>query len=82
MSSSGPSFNRMFRQGNAMQRVMQISIDSESGRLLSRIVEDAAIGDVRPHDLRHTMATRLFVADAWTVPQVSVNRRAVPGFAR
>ena len=31
---------------------------------------EAGIGDVRAHDLRHTVATRLFVVDGWTVPQV------------
>lgn len=39
-------------------------------RTWNRIVETAGIGDVNPHDLRHTVATRLFVVDGWTVPQV------------
>jgi integrase len=39
-------------------------------RTWRRIVEAAGIGDVHPHDLRHTLATRLFVVDGWTVPQV------------
>ena len=39
-------------------------------RTWNRIVEKAGVGDLKPHDLRHTVATRLFVVDAWTVPQV------------
>lgn len=39
-------------------------------RTWTRIEEMAGIGDVHPHDLRHTLTTRLFVVDGWTVPQV------------
>jgi len=39
-------------------------------RRWNRIVAVAGIGEVHPHDLRHTLATRLFVVDGWTVPQV------------
>ena len=34
-----------------------------------RIVEQVGF-DVLPHDLRHTVTTRLFVEDRWTVPEV------------
>ncbi len=33
-------------------------------------VEAANIGSVRPHDLRHTAATRLFLVDRWTPAEV------------
>ena len=39
-------------------------------RTWMRIVDEASIDDVNPHDLRHTVATRLFIVDGWTVPQV------------
>ncbi len=39
-------------------------------RTWTRIVESAGVGDVKAHDLRHTVATRLFVVDGWSVPQV------------
>ena len=48
----------------------RLRYDNWRSRVWSRIVEVAGIGEVRPHDLRHTMATRLFVADGWSVPQV------------
>ena len=38
-------------------------------RKWSRIVEQVGF-DVLPHDLRHTVTTRLFVEDRWTVPEV------------
>jgi integrase len=34
------------------------------------IIERAGVGDVNPHDLRHTLATRLFTVDGWSVPAV------------
>ncbi|HZD23268.1 MAG TPA: site-specific integrase [Acidimicrobiia bacterium] len=39
-------------------------------RRWNRIEELASIGEVHPHDLRHTLATRLFTVDGWTVPAV------------
>jgi hypothetical protein len=39
-------------------------------RTWSRVVEAADVGEVKAHDLRHTLATRLFVVDGWSVPQV------------
>ena len=39
-------------------------------RTWTKIEEMAGVGDVNPHDLRHTLTTRLFVVDRWTVPQV------------
>lgn len=39
-------------------------------RRLNRIIGRAGVGEVHPHDLRHTLATRLFVEDGWTVPAV------------
>ena len=48
----------------------QVRYDNWRTRTWRQIVEAAGIGDVHPHDLRHTLATRLFVVDGWTVPQV------------
>ena len=48
----------------------QVRYDNWRTRTWRRVVETADIGDVHPHDLRHTLATRLFVIDGWTVPQV------------
>ena len=48
----------------------QVRYDNWRTRTWNRIVEAAGIGDVTPHDLRHTLATRLFLVDRWTVPQV------------
>jgi integrase len=39
-------------------------------RTWDKIVDAADVGDLKPHDLRHTAATRLFVVDGWNVPQV------------
>ncbi len=39
-------------------------------RIWTRIVDQAGIGPVVPHDLRRTCATRLFIEDRWTVPEV------------
>ncbi len=39
-------------------------------RTWAKIAEQADVGEVMAHDLRHTLATRLFVIDRWTVPQV------------
>lgn len=39
-------------------------------RTWTRIEERASVGDINPHDLRHTLITRLFVVDGWSVPQV------------
>ena len=48
----------------------RVRYDNWRTRTWRRIEELADIGDVNPHDLRHTLATRLFVVDGWTVPQV------------
>ena len=48
----------------------QVRYDNWRTRTWRRIVKAADVGDVHPHDLRHTLATRLFVVDGWTVPQV------------
>jgi integrase len=34
------------------------------------VVGEADIGEAHPHDLRHSVATRLFTVDGWSVPQV------------
>jgi integrase len=44
--------------------------DNWRTRVWSRIVDAAGIGEVHPHDLRHTVATNLFLVDGWAVPQV------------
>ncbi|MCL1595495.1 MAG: tyrosine-type recombinase/integrase [Actinomycetia bacterium] len=41
-------------------------------RIWSRIVDEARIGDVKPHDLRHTCATRLFTVDRWLPAEVQM----------
>jgi integrase len=48
----------------------RVRYDNWRTRTWRRIVESAKIGDIHPHDLRHTLATRLFVVDRWTVPEV------------
>jgi len=48
----------------------RVRYDNWRTRTWKRIEEAASIGDVHPHDLRHTLATRLFVVDRWTVPEV------------
>lgn len=48
----------------------QLRYDNWRTRRWVPIVEQAGVGDVNPHDLRHTLATRLFVVDGWGVPQV------------
>ncbi|MCP3973169.1 MAG: site-specific integrase [bacterium] len=48
----------------------QLRYDNWRTRTWRQIVEVAGIGEVKPHDLRHTVATSLFVRDGWTVPQV------------
>jgi integrase len=47
-----------------------IRYDNWRTRTWTRIVEAAGVGDVHPHDLRHTCATRLFVVDRWTPGEV------------
>ena len=47
-----------------------VRYDNWRWRTWSRIVEAAGVGDVHPHDLRHTAATRLFVVDRWTPAEV------------
>jgi integrase len=39
-------------------------------RTWTLIEEGAGVGDLNPHDLRHSLVTRLFVVDGWSVPQV------------
>jgi len=39
-------------------------------RTWTRIEGRAGVGDINPHDLRHSLTTRLFLVDGWTVPQV------------
>jgi integrase len=51
-------------------RGARVAYDNWRCRTWNRIVEVAGVGDLHPHDLRHTMATRLFIIDRWTVPQV------------
>lgn len=48
----------------------RLRYDNWRTRTWYKIVELADVGDVNPHDLRHTLATRLFVVDGWNVPQV------------
>jgi integrase len=48
----------------------QVRYDNWRTRTWRRVVEAANVGDLHPHDLRHTLATRLFLVDGWTVPQV------------
>jgi integrase len=48
----------------------RLRYDNWRSRTWSRIEAAAEIGEVHPHDLRHTLATRLFVVDGWSVPQV------------
>lgn len=48
----------------------RVRYDNWRTRTWNRIVARAGVGDVNPHDLRHTLATRLFTVDGWTVPQV------------
>jgi len=48
----------------------QVRYDNWRTRTWRRVIEAADVGDVNPHDLRHTLATRLFLVDSWTVPQV------------
>jgi integrase len=48
----------------------QLRYDNWRTRTWKRIVTAADVGDLHPHDLRHTLATRLFLVDGWTVPQV------------
>ena len=48
----------------------RIRYDNWRTRTWSKIAERAGVGEVNPHDPRHTLATRLFVVDRWTVPQV------------
>lgn len=44
--------------------------DNWRTRRWAKTVEAAGIGQVRPHDLRHTAATRLFLTDRWTPAEV------------
>ena len=39
-------------------------------RTWTRIEDRASAGEINPHDLRHTLTTRLFVVDRWKVPEV------------
>ena len=47
-----------------------ISYSSWRSRKWRRVVEAADVGEVRPHDLRHTAATRLFLVDRWSPAEV------------
>lgn len=47
-----------------------ISYTTWRSRRWVRIVETAGVGSVRPHDLRHTAATRLYTVDRWTPAEV------------
>jgi integrase len=48
----------------------RLRYDNWRTRTWNKIVDRAGIGNVNPHDLRHSLATRLFTVDGWTVPQV------------
>jgi integrase len=48
----------------------RLRYDNWRTRTWNPLVELADIGEVHPHDLRHTLATRLFTVDGWTVPAV------------
>jgi integrase len=48
----------------------QVRYDNWRTRTWRRVAEAANVGEIHPHDLRHTLATRLFLVDGWTVPQV------------
>lgn len=48
----------------------RLRYDNWRTRTWNKIGGLADIGDVHPHDLRHSTATRLFLVDGWTVPQV------------
>lgn len=48
----------------------RLRYDNWRTRTWYKVVELADVGEVKAHDLRHTLATRLFVEDGWTVPQV------------
>ena len=48
----------------------QLRYTNWRSRTWDKIVELADIGDVTPHDLRHSVVTRLF-RDGWTVPAVA-----------
>lgn len=52
------------------QRGTAVRYDTWRGKVWSRIVETAEVGDLHSHDLRHTCATRLFVVDRWTPADV------------
>jgi len=39
-------------------------------RQWTRIVDEANVGHLVPHDLRHTCITRLFIVDRWTPAEV------------
>jgi integrase len=47
----------------------RVRYDNWRTRVWDRVVEVAGIGDVNPHDLRHSCATRLFTVDRWGVPE-------------
>ena len=47
-----------------------VRYDNWRTRTWYKISALADVGDINPHDLRHTLATRLFVMDGWTVPAV------------
>lgn len=48
------------------QTVAAVRYNSWRRNIWRRIVECADVGDLHPHDLRQTCATRLFVVDRWT----------------
>jgi integrase len=47
-----------------------VRYDNWRTRIWSRIVTEADVGAVTPHDLRHTCATRLFQVDRWNPAEV------------
>jgi integrase len=47
-----------------------VRYDNWRSRTWTRIVEEADVGEVHPHDLRHTAATRLFLVDRWSPGEV------------
>ncbi len=44
--------------------------DNWRSRTWTRITETAGVGDLHPHDLRHTCASRLFTVDRWNPGEV------------
>jgi integrase len=79
-ADAGERVRRHLAESGGVLSIDGLLFTTRTGRPLSyttwrsrrwrRIVKRAGVGEVRPSDMRHTAATRLYVVDRWTPAEV------------